>query len=67
LSLPPITDVHLEFDSIKEKLCQGDTDFAAEIASLESKKGALYGDIEGLADELGSALMDAAAILAEVS
>jgi hypothetical protein len=64
--LPPITDVHPEFDSIKEKLCQGDTDFSSEIASLTSKMSVLYGEIEVLANELGNALMEAAEILIEV-
>lgn len=65
--LPPITDVHPEFDSIKMKMCQGESDFGAEIASLTTKMSALYGDIQGIADELGNALMGAAAVLAEVS
>ena len=64
--LPPISDVHPEFDSIRAKLCHGETDFSAEIASLTAKMSDLYGGIQEIADELGYALMDAANILAEV-
>ncbi len=64
--MPPITNVHPEFDSIVEKLNNGDTDYGAEIASLSAKLSALYGAIQEIAVELGTALTDASIILAEV-
>ncbi len=65
--LPPISDVHREYYSIINKLADGVTDFSDEISAIVQKVAALYANIDVLADELGSALLDAAAILSEAS
>jgi hypothetical protein len=65
--LPPISDVHREYYSIINKLADGVTDFSDEVSAIMQKIDALYANIDVLADELGNALLDAAAILSEAS
>ncbi|MEM0342743.1 MAG: M20/M25/M40 family metallo-hydrolase [Thermoplasmata archaeon] len=64
--MPPITDVHLEYESIMAKIAAGNKDFSMEISSLNAKLSVLYDEITEIATELGQALMQASAILNEV-
>ena len=64
--LPPHSDVHEEYFSIMDKVESGSSDFSAEIASLEQLVVELYGDIDVIAAELGTALLAAAGVLSAV-
>ena len=64
--LPPLSDVHQEYFSILEKTAHGQSDFSAEITALGQRVEDLYAEMDGIADELGEALADAAEILADV-
>ncbi len=61
--LPPLSDVHREYDRIAEKGEAGATDCSAEIASLETKIEDLYQHVNRIARDLSAAVSDAVKIL----
>jgi hypothetical protein len=64
--LPPLSDVHAEYFSIAGKTADRRPNFSSERAALGERVEALYAEMDGIADELGEALADAAGILADV-
>jgi len=63
--LPPLSDVHREFDALASKPESTPESFLSEIESLEEKVTELYRRLNPIVAELGRAVSDAAAVLEE--
>ena len=62
-AMPWITNVHDEYDAVAAKVAAGDTDFAAEIASLQAKLAVTYQKMDEKIAEVNEKFAAGAALL----